>query len=115
MIDNVVHGTTGNLYGPVETETGKVQRLIQHTGFDEVEETRHPDTGETLVGFALPDWEEMKALCRKAADSFYGFRLQAWDIALTDRGPMLVEFNLPGDLDGVQFAFRTGVLDVIGT
>ncbi|HEX4174147.1 MAG TPA: hypothetical protein VHY82_16915, partial [Acetobacteraceae bacterium] len=35
----------------------------------------------------------------------------SWDIALTDRGPVLLEVNWGGDLNLAQLAYGRGVLD----
>ena len=38
-------------------------------------------------------------------------RTQSWDVALTDKGPVLLEVNFGGDLNLAQLAHGTGVLD----
>jgi hypothetical protein len=56
--------------------------------------TRHPDTGAELVGVPLP---EFRAACELAlaASAKLGFvGTLGWDIAATDRGPVVVEANL---------------------
>jgi hypothetical protein len=39
------------------------------------------------------------------------FSYQAWDIALTDRGPMILELNHNGDIELLQVGARTGILE----
>ena len=109
MVDNFRHGTLGNSAGPVDLATGRVLRQVAGVGSDEREVTHHPDTGEPIVDFVLPDWEQALALCRQAAPCFGGFRYQGWDLAFTDRGPVLVELNAPFDMAGSQFTSGEGL------
>jgi len=37
--------------------------------------------------------------------------VQGWDVALSDRGPLLMEVNFRADFDLLQFAEGAGVLD----
>jgi len=52
------------------------------------------------LDFVLPDWAEALALCRRAAAMVPLMRMQHWDIALTNRGPCLLEVNDMGSLAG---------------
>jgi Sugar-transfer associated ATP-grasp len=90
---------------------GTVTRVIQGTGPDQVEVTRHPDTDQPLIGATLPDWAALTELCLRAARAFPGLRMQAWDIALTERGPVLVEVNIGGDFNLPQLAHASGLMD----
>jgi hypothetical protein len=40
-----------------------------------------------------------------------GLRMQAWDVAPTERGPVLVEVNIGGDFNLPQLAHATGLMD----
>jgi hypothetical protein len=40
-----------------------------------------------------------------------GIRTQSWDVALTDRGPVILEVNFGGDLNLHQLAHGAEVLD----
>ena len=42
--------------------------------------------------------------------TLHGIRLAGVDIAVTDRGPVALEINTPGDFDLLQIASRRGVL-----
>jgi hypothetical protein len=74
------------------------------------EVAEHPDTGATLVGLSVPDWQKAMDLCRYAAAMFPGIRTQSWDVALTDAGPVVLELNFGGDLNLQQLARRRGAL-----
>lgn len=57
----------------------------------------HPGTGERLLGFRVPFFREAVALCCRAALVERRLRYVGWDVAITERGPVLVEGNnLPG-------------------
>lgn len=86
----------GNLLAALDAPSGRVLRVVQGTGSDQTEPERHPDTGRPLAGIGLPDWQAALELCLEAARLLPGLRMQAWDVALTDRGPVLVEVNIGG-------------------
>ncbi len=59
--------------------------------------TEHPANGFPLIGFKVPYFEEAIALCKQAALVEPRMRYIGWDIAITERGPVIVEGNnLPG-------------------
>ena len=111
MSDNFTHGETGNLLALVEPDSGVVKRVITGTGFRLRLVTEHPDTQQALVGFTLPDWAELRELCLNAATAYPGLRLQNWDIAIGDRGPVILEVNVEGSMDLHQLAGGRGILD----
>ena len=100
----------GNLLAALDPESGEVRRVIQGIGPDQVEVEEHPDTGARLLGATLPDWWGALDMCLNAATMFAGLRLQAWDVALTDRGPVLIEVNIGGDLNLPQLALGAGLM-----
>lgn len=111
MSDNFTHGETGNLLAFVEPDRGVVRRVISGTGFGQREVADHPDTGQVLVGMTLPDWPELRDMCLTAATAYPGLRLQNWDIALGERGPVILEVNVEGSMDLHQLAGGRGILD----
>lgn len=61
--------------------------------------TIHPDTGVSLIGFKVPDWEQACDLVRHLATKVGGLRFIGWDLAHTDKGWIIVEANTsPGIL-----------------
>jgi hypothetical protein len=95
----------GNLLAAVDTETGRVGTVIDY----EWRVARVPGAGASTDGFVLPDWDEALPLCRRAAALFPLMRIQHWDVALTDRGPYLLEVNDIGSISGPQ-GFGRGLL-----
>jgi hypothetical protein len=100
---------TGNMLGALDGE-GTVRRAITGVGLALQEVAAHPDTGTKLPGLSVPDWQAATALACHAAAMFPGVRTQSWDVALTDRGPAVLEFNFGGDLNLHQLAHRRGAL-----
>jgi Sugar-transfer associated ATP-grasp len=101
----------GNLLAALDAADGCITRVIQGVGPDQRELERHPDGGGELKGAIFPEWSALIALGLEAATVFPGLRMQAWDIALTDRGPVLVEVNIGGDFNLPQLAHGRGLMD----
>lgn len=55
--------------------------------------THHPDTGMPLVGIELEEYKEIIGLALKASEKFCFMGTIGWDIALSDRGPLIIEGN----------------------
>lgn len=111
--DNVADNVwrEGNLLAAVDPASGTAKRVIIGFGPEEVEVENHPDTGARLQGAAIPQWRAMTELCLAAARHFPGLRLQAWDVAPTPAGPVILEVNGAGDFSMTQRAEGRGVLD----
>ena len=100
----------GNMLGAVEIGTGTIVRTVRGTGAEMQIDSPHPDTGGAITGTAVPDWNAVLTVVREAAATLPGIRTQSWDIALTDRGPIILEANYGGDLNLGQLAWGRGVL-----
>ena len=80
----------GGVFGAVDTATGVITNVSDefHHTF-----TKHPDTGISLVGFQVPKWKEA---CEKAitlAGLIPDCHFVGWDLALTEKGWVMVEGN----------------------
>lgn len=111
MIDNFRHGRSGNLLGAVEVDSGIVSNVsgLNKTRLETM--SAHPDTGEQVIGCTLPDWQQAKDMCIRAASWFPGIMYQSWDVAFTDQGPQTIEVNSGGDVDVLQLASGIGIAD----
>ena len=60
----------------------------------------HPDTGTKMFGFAIPHWDDAKALAVEGALAFPNIRLAGLDIAIGATGPYIIELNVIADYIG---------------
>jgi hypothetical protein len=108
MADN--YWEPGNLIGPIDPQTGVVGRTFTGLGREIRHVDTHPDTGRTLPGFELPDWRQAVELCLSATGAIPKLPMQAWDVALTSRGPVLLEVNVNGGMRLPQLCAEAGLL-----
>ena len=86
---------SGGMFAPIDLDKG----VIQYPAYDKARHTytEHPRTHTTIQGFAIPYWEEAKAMCLEASQIVPQMRYVGWDVAITPNGPVFVEGNnLPG-------------------
>ena len=58
---------------------------------------KHPKTGQVFEGFRIPYFNEAVELVRIAAQRVPEIRYVGWDVAVTEKGPVLIEGNvIPG-------------------
>jgi hypothetical protein len=101
----------GNMLGGIDVETGAVIRVLRRTekGTEPIE--RHPATGTSFQGLVFPEWERMREVVLRGAAAVPSCHFQGWDVALTDRGPVLVELEGDGgDPIMEQLCFDSGLL-----
>jgi glutathione synthase/RimK-type ligase-like ATP-grasp enzyme len=92
VVDNL---HSGGMFAPVDLDTG----IITCPAYDKQQNTYevHPETGARFVGTRLPYWPESVEMCRRAALVMPSIRYIGWDIAVTEKGPQLIEGNpFPG-------------------
>jgi hypothetical protein len=111
IIDNFVHGETGNMVCQIDVEHGT---LMEGWGKPQVEPgmhriERHPDTQVVFRGFRVPYWQEILSLVRRATTIFPEFLTLGWDIAITDQGLSILEANWHYDPDLPQIVLNRGV------
>ncbi|MEX2647445.1 MAG: sugar-transfer associated ATP-grasp domain-containing protein [Alphaproteobacteria bacterium] len=98
----------GNLLAALDGD-GRLTRVVEGVGPAQRVIEAHPDTGFRLLGARLPDWDALVRLVLEAAPAFPGILMQAWDVALTERGLLLLELNIGGDVNLPQHAFGEGI------
>ena len=92
----------------VDLETG----IICSKGIDK-EGNRyvlHPDTKIPIVGFKIPQWEQIKEVALKASSVCPTVRCVGWDITVTEEGRIvIIEGNDKADPDIAQMSSGEGV------
>jgi hypothetical protein len=101
----------GNLLCALDRERGIITRATVGAGIDQAEVERHPETGAVLAGSPVPGWTELVALVLAGAQVLEQTPWLGWDVAMTDKGPVLVEVNDAPDVALPQMADRRGILD----
>jgi hypothetical protein len=103
-VDNVA---AGGLDCGVDVTTGRMGPLREFPrDRHRVEHDRHPDTGAHVTGTIVPQWPEVRQLAQRLMIAFPELDHVGWDIAVTDRGPRVVEGNadmpalMPIQMDG---------------
>lgn len=88
VMDNV---DQGGMAARVDLSSGKLLTV----GADKKGNTytEHPITHTPIIGFQIPYFEEAKAMCLKAAQKVPQMRFVAWDVAITEKGPVFIEGN----------------------
>jgi len=108
---NSLHLTSGTMVGKVDPDTGRISNVVTSTGpFYEYSEY-HAETGARIEGVLIEDWPRFLELMHEAAMAMSPFRMQHWDVALTTRGPVLMEMNVHGAEDLLQMHGPPGVYD----
>lgn len=97
----------GGIIAALDKESGRVI-----TARDEMGRTydKHPETQHPIVGFQVPYWEEAVQIAKKLATVIPSNRYTGWDLALTERGWVVVEGNAKGQFIW-QIATKEGFYD----
>lgn len=93
--DNFQGGATGNGIIEVDRDDGRLGPLVLPNPGPAglLRRADSPLTGAPVRGRVLPDWEAARRLVVEAAPHFLPYRALGWDVALTPRGPVVVEAN----------------------
>ena len=93
------------LASPISLSEGKLGPAVRKDGYKTGKRfDRHPDTGSPIEGRVVPDWAIVKDLGLRAHAVFDTVPSIGWDVAVTERGPVLVEGN---DVWGIDICQMT--------
>lgn len=81
----------GGMVVPINEKTG----IIEYPAVDKLKNIyyEHPMTKTKIVGFKIPMYKEAVELAKKVAKLVKEVRYVGWDIALTPKGPTIIEGN----------------------
>lgn len=100
----------GHLLALLDTETGAVVRVQQGTGARAETVTRR-EGGPSFEGLRIPDWDRVIDLATRAVQVTGDMRIVGFDVAVSDRGPVIIEANTNPDHALYQIVARRGVMD----
>ncbi len=84
----------GGIAFRIDPDQGKMSKGVFHPDWGSTKEIScHPDSGVKVEGMAVPRWDEVKNLVRKAASLTPGIKSIGWDVAITNEKAVLVEGN----------------------
>ena len=104
VVDN---GGAGGLLANINPDTGTIFVCMDENA---IEYVKHPDSRLDIIGFEIPRWEEAVALAKELATVVKGQRWTGWDLALSDKGWVMVEGNAMSQFVGWQIPTQKGFM-----
>lgn len=89
-VDNLA---AGNIVACIDPENGIVYTDAISNDITKPTYSHHPITGVPINGFRVPYWTETIDMIRKAAKKYTDNKSVGWDVAITNKGPELLEAN----------------------
>lgn len=91
----------GGVQYPVDVETGLIIRGgMTYDGKKDI--IFHPSTHTKMIGFQIPNWEQVIASVKEAAAIPPHLRYIGWDVAITEDGCEFIEANIGQGTNGMQ-------------
>ena len=100
--DNASNG--GNVDAGINITTGYLEYPIAFNSFSEIVDIiYHPDSKINLINFKIRDWDCITENVKKFQQQVSFLKAIAWDIAITENGPIIIEINHRWDITGQIF------------
>ncbi len=114
---NIKIGTQGNVYDNTREEgisagitpEGVFTAGVAVRNGRRLEFETHPVTGAPIKGVVVPGFQEAVDLAKRAQSLFPQVRCIGWDIAVTDKGPVIIEGNVTWSRHTQQYT-RVGLI-----
>ena len=100
----------GNMLADIDEKTGRIRRMITGTGPQMKVLEHHPETNERVTDVILPMWDEVLKMVHDVARLYSPVKFQSVDLAITEKGPAIVEINTGGSFYLPQMASGKGLL-----
>ncbi|MEI6821632.1 MAG: sugar-transfer associated ATP-grasp domain-containing protein [Bacteroidota bacterium] len=107
QVDNA---SSGGLFIKIDPETGKMAEYA-YTKYHTIH-YEHPDTKFVYKDAKFSNWEEVKDFVLIVATKFRDIKYLGWDIAVSDKGPVVIEINNGPSLNLIQDCYG-GIRDVL--
>ena len=88
IVDNT---GAGGMLSMIDFENGELKFAAVDEELNVYE--KHPSSGLKIKGFKIPYWGELLEFTRQLAETEPRLRYVGWDIAIGERGPMIIEGN----------------------
>ena len=85
IVDNFCNG---GMLTPIDLNTGTL--IYPAVDGENIAYDIHPITKKSIIGFKIPQWEEVKAMAIEAAHIVPQVRYVGWDIAISEKGLSLI-------------------------
>lgn len=93
VLKNTDNLSSGGITCKINVETGTIESNGVAFDITQPECQEHPVSKVKLIGFKIPYWEEVKAMCVAAASKYDDNKSVGWDVAIKQEGPLLIEGN----------------------
>jgi hypothetical protein len=94
----------GGLSAAIDRGSGRLGRAASYpVGGDRLEwHARHPETGASIEGMLLPNWQQISAAVLEVARTLLFLPYVGWDIVVTEDGFRIIEGNRYSDVNLLQ-------------
>lgn len=104
-VDNA--GDGGNVDAAIDVETGRIYNVVEFDGWRHTKAIeRHPDSNSQLNGVVIDNWHAIKEEVERFQQAFPYCKAAGWDIAITEKGPVIIEVNDFWDRTGQYFIHK---------
>lgn len=95
---DIAAAAEGEIYCGVNLNTG----IVETDGYTEFGNVfkKHPDTDVEFIGYVIPKWNDMIQMSEELAQVVPTVRYVGWDLALTEKGWVIIEGNENGEFLG---------------
>lgn len=100
--NKIANASADSIFTLVDIESGQVS--TDGCDYNDNIYEKHPETGIIFKDFQIPMWQEVLKMVEKAAARVPQIGYVGWDIAITKRGPVIIEGNNDGGYVGYQLA-----------
>lgn len=112
-VDNA--GAGGNVDVAVDIESGRLYNAIEFNSWQDIVKIhKHPDSNAQIEGEYINNWKKIVSQVSDYQARIPQLKVIGWDVALTDKGPVIIEINNWWDTTGQLFTqkgWKNEVLD----
>lgn len=106
VVDNY---SAGGCEYAIDVETGIIKSL--RYGNYVLDGLTHPGCDIIMPGYKIPMWKEVVSMIKEACLMIPECRFIGWDVAITEKGPQLIEGNHNPGIVGIEYFGETGWYD----